>query len=60
MAGSMVMIPAAIKAGLGELGWHGSMIHRTFGANFWLALVLTNLPLEEAGENVFCTNCRVC
>ena len=65
MAGSMIMIPAAIKAGFGELGRHGSMIHRTFGANFRLALVLTDLPLEEAGEDVFgaddfCTNCRVC
>ena len=65
MARSMVMVPAAIKAGFGELGPHGSMIHQTFGANFCLALVLTILPFEGAGEEVvgagdFCTNCRVC
>ena len=65
MAGSMVMIPAAIGAGLGELGRHGSMIHRTFGANFRLALVLTDLPLAADGADVFgaddfCTSCRVC
>ncbi|MEQ8249235.1 MAG: 4Fe-4S dicluster domain-containing protein [Alphaproteobacteria bacterium] len=65
MAGSMVMIPAAIKAGFGELGRHGSMIHRTLGANFRLALVLTDLPLvedgaDEFGADDFCTRCQVC
>ena len=44
MAGSFVLIPAAIEAGLGELGKHGSMIHRGFGSNFRLACVLTNAP----------------
>jgi epoxyqueuosine reductase len=43
MAGFFVLIPAAIEAGLGELGKHGSMIHRQFGANFGLARVLTDL-----------------
>ena len=65
MAGSMVMIPAAIRAGFGELGRHGSMIHRSLGANFRLALVLTDLPLvedgaDEFGADDFCAHCRVC
>jgi epoxyqueuosine reductase len=65
MAGSFVLIPAAIEAGLGELGKHGSMIHRGFGSNFRLACVLTNAPLVADGRNDFgaadfCLNCRVC
>jgi epoxyqueuosine reductase len=65
MAGSFVLIPAAIAAGLGELGKHGSLIHRTLGSNFRLACVLTNAPLLEDhpdtfGADDFCTNCRVC
>ena len=65
MAGSFVLIPAAIEAGLGELGKHGSMIHRSFGSNFRLACVLTNAPLQADGRDGFgaadfCVNCRVC
>ena len=65
MAGSFVLIPPAIKAGLGELGKHGSMIHREFGSNFRLACVLTNAPLiadvpDTFGSDDFCINCRVC
>ena len=37
----VLMIPPAIEAGLGELGKHGSMIHRKLGANFRLSMVLT-------------------
>jgi len=65
MAGTFVLIPAAIEAGLGELGKHGSMIHRRFGSNFRLACVLTNAPLVADGRNDFgaadfCVNCSVC
>jgi epoxyqueuosine reductase len=65
MAGSFVLIPAAIEAGLGELGKHGSMIHPRFGSNFRLACVLTSAPLEPDARNDFgaadfCANCRVC
>jgi ferredoxin len=65
MAGSFVLIPAAIEAGLGELGKHGSMIHRTLGANFRLACVLTNAELtadsrQNFGADEFCVNCRIC
>jgi epoxyqueuosine reductase QueG len=65
MAGSFVLIPAAIEAGLGELGKHGSMIHRKLGSNFRLAAVLTNAPLvadarADFGADDFCLNCRIC
>ncbi len=65
MAGAFVLIPAAIEAGLGELGKHGSMIHPRLGSNFRLAAVLTNAPLtpdrrKDFGAADFCVNCRVC
>lgn len=65
MAGDFILIPGAIEAGLGELGKHGSLIHPTFGANFRLASVLTNVPLVpdrrvDFGADAFCASCRVC
>ncbi len=65
MAGPVLIIPAAIQAGLGELGKHGSMINRQFGSAFRLACVLTDAPLiadrpDEIGIDDFCTNCQVC
>jgi ferredoxin len=65
MAGSFTLIPAAIEAGLGELGKHGSIIHRELGANFRLACVLTDVPLVAAQPDVFggddfCASCRIC
>jgi epoxyqueuosine reductase len=65
MAGSFILIPAAIEAGLGELGKHGSMIHPKFGANFRLACVLTDADLiadrrADFGADEFCVNCRIC
>ena len=65
MAGSFVLISAAIEAGLGELGKHGSMIHPRFGSNFRLACVLTNAPLvadgrKDFGATDFCARCHVC
>jgi epoxyqueuosine reductase QueG len=64
-AGPMLLVPAALKAGLGELGKHGSMIHPRFGSRFRLASVLTDVPLvasvaAEFGADDFCWNCRVC
>ncbi len=55
------MIPAAIAAGLGELGKHGSMINRTHGASFRLSAVSTDLPLiadepDVFGADDFCHN----
>jgi ferredoxin len=65
MAGSFLLIPPAIEAGLGELGKHGSMIHPRLGSNFRLAAVLTNAPLladarKDFGAADFCLNCRIC
>lgn len=64
-AGLITMIPAALACGLGELGKHGSIINRTYGASFRLACVLTDLPLLEDrpdtfGVDEFCTQCRLC
>ena len=64
-AGSVLMIPAAILAGLGELGNHGSMINRQFGSSFRLACVLTNQPLvadepDDIGVDEFCISCQIC
>jgi len=61
----VMMIPAAIESGLGELGKHGSMIHRRLGANFRLSAVMTDAPLtadspEEFGVDEFCSRCQVC
>ena len=65
MTEDVLMIPAAIEAGLGELGKHGSMIHRRFGANFRLSMVTTDLPVtpdapDIFGADLFCGSCQVC
>lgn len=62
---TFTLIPAAIAAGLGELGKHGSMIHPRYGSNFRLGAVLTDLPLAPDapltfGADMFCQSCRVC
>jgi ferredoxin len=64
-AAALLLIPAAIDAGLGELGKHGSMINRTYGSNFRLAGVTTDMPLlfgakDDFGSDDFCANCQVC
>jgi epoxyqueuosine reductase QueG len=65
MAYPMLLLPAAIAAGLGELGKHGSLINPTLGSNLRLACVLTDIPLVpdvpiDFGADDFCTRCRVC
>lgn len=64
-AGPVLLIPPAVEAGMGELGKHGSMIHRVFGSSFRLACVLTDTELvpdasEVFGADDFCLNCRIC
>ena len=61
----VLMIPAAIAAGLGELGKHGSIINRKHGSSFRLSMVTTDLPLEPDkpdvfGADQFCKNCQLC
>lgn len=61
----ILQIPLAVKAGLGELGKHGSMISEEFGSNFRLAAVLTDLPLAcdepvDIGVDDLCLSCRRC
>ena len=62
---AVLKIPAAINAGLGQLGKHGSLINDKFGATFRLSIVATDLPLTEdsprdIGVDDFCTRCKVC
>jgi len=64
-AGPIQMVPAAIAAGLGELGKHGSIINRELGSSFRLAAVLTDAPLvtsrpDHFGVDDFCFGCRIC
>ena len=65
MAFPMLLLPAAIAAGLGELGKHGSLINRTLGSNLRLACVLTDVPLvadtpDDFGADDFCHRCQAC
>jgi len=61
----ILLIPLAIRAGLGELGKHGSLICREYGSNFRLVAVLTDLPLAadrpvDIGVEDVCALCRRC
>jgi epoxyqueuosine reductase len=58
-------IPVLNEVGFGELGRHGSLIHKEFGANFRPGFVTTDLPLAydarvEFGVQDFCMNCNLC
>lgn len=64
-ATALNMIPAAIAAGFGELGKHGSMINREYGSSFRLSAVTTDMPLisdspDVFGADDFCTRCQAC
>jgi len=64
-ADALLLIPAAVASGLGELGKHGSLISRQFGAGVRLAGVTTDMPLvttsaDPFGADDFCKNCQVC
>jgi len=64
-ASPVLIIPAAIAAGLGQLGKHGSLINRKLGSSLRLAYVLTEMPLvadapDFIGVDEFCTNCQLC
>ncbi|MEO0997066.1 MAG: 4Fe-4S dicluster domain-containing protein [Pseudomonadota bacterium] len=64
-ASAVNMLPAAIAAGLGELGKHGSLINRELGSRFRLSAVTTDMPLisdtpDEFGIDDYCMRCQAC
>jgi len=64
-ASALNMIPAALAAGFGELGKHGSIINRQYGSNFRISAISTDMPLiadnpDSFGADEFCTSCQVC
>lgn len=65
MADALNMIPAAINAGLGELGKHGSLISREYGSAFRLSAVTTDMPLlydqpDDIAVDSICEGCQAC
>ncbi|MDX1406153.1 MAG: 4Fe-4S dicluster domain-containing protein [Woeseiaceae bacterium] len=64
-ATALNFLPAAIAAGLGELGKHGSLINREYGSSFRLSAVTTDMPLlsdapDVFGADDFCMRCKAC
>ena len=61
----LLMIPAAVDAGLGELGRFGYLITRQLGPRVRIMAVTTNLPLAcdhpvDIGVEDFCRFCKKC
>jgi ferredoxin len=61
----LLHIPIGLKAGFGELGRHGSIIHPRLGPLFRMGSVTTSIPLDidkpiDAGIAKFCDGCRAC
>jgi epoxyqueuosine reductase QueG len=62
---NLLHIPIGLKAGFGELGRHGSIIHPKLGPLFRMGSVTTSMPLAldhpiDAGIAAFCDTCRAC
>lgn len=62
---NLLHIPIGIKAGFGELGRHGSIIHPTLGPLFRMGSVAVTMELAvdqpvDAGIAAFCDICRSC
>lgn len=58
-------VPLALKAGFGELGRHGSIIHPKMGPLFRLGSVITDMSLQtdhpiDARIAAFCDKCKAC
>ena len=65
MNDSALVIPLAIKAGLGEYGRHGLLITREFGPRVRIGKVFTDMPLARDrpvrfGVREVCDICRAC
>lgn len=61
----LLHIPIGLKAGFGELGRHGSIIHPKHGPLFRMGSVVTSLELAtdqpvDAGIAAFCDKCKAC
>jgi len=61
----LLHIPIGLKAGFGELGRHGSIIHPELGPLFRMGSVATSIPMAidhpiDAGIAKFCDHCRAC
>lgn len=61
----LLHIPIGLKAGFGELGRHGSIIHPELGPLFRMGSVVTDLEMDtdhpiDAGIAAFCDKCRAC
>ena len=61
----LLHVPIGLKAGFGELGRHGSIIHPKLGPLFRMGSVATSIPLAtdkpiDAGIAAFCDTCRAC
>ncbi|HEU4719265.1 MAG TPA: reductive dehalogenase domain-containing protein [Bacteroidia bacterium] len=62
---NLLHIPIGLKAGFGELGRHGSIIHPRLGPLFRMGSVITSIEMEidhpiDAGIAKFCDNCKAC
>lgn len=62
---NLLHIPIGLKAGFGELGRHGSIIHPKLGPLFRMGSVATSIPMAidhpiDAGIAKFCDKCRAC
>ena len=60
-----LVVPAAIEAGLGQLGKHGNMISDELGSSMRLTPILTDMPLiADAPRDIcvddFCATCQLC
>lgn len=61
----LLHIPIGLKAGFGELGRHGSIIHPELGPLFRMGSVITSIPMAtdspvDAGIAAFCDHCKAC
>jgi epoxyqueuosine reductase len=61
----LLHIPIGLKAGFGELGRHGSIIHPKIGPLFRMGSIATSLELQidkpvDAGIAAFCDKCKAC
>ncbi|MFN8007416.1 MAG: reductive dehalogenase domain-containing protein [Terriglobia bacterium] len=62
---NLLHVPIGLKAGFGELGRHGSIIHPKLGPLFRMGSVAASIPLQtdtpvDAGIAKFCDTCRAC